>query len=121
MQEEHLKFGAQHIPLMDEEHLETDTSTDKVCFSDISSCPSPLSAVFAWPHELDTPADHLGLYRTADLHTWLLKRSPGSWGRPGIECSAGQSLAYTVLCNVSHASLAPSSAKKLAHAAGAHL
>ena len=31
VQEEELSSGAQHIPLMDEEHLDTDASTDKVC------------------------------------------------------------------------------------------
>ncbi|CAL5222221.1 g4553 [Coccomyxa viridis] len=44
VQEEHLNCGAQHIPLMDEEHLDTDPSTDKELTSSSHSISSFFTA-----------------------------------------------------------------------------
>ncbi len=67
VQEEHLNCGAQHIPLMDEEHLDTDPSTDKVkLFRRLlpGSSTDLLTLYYVGPHELNTTADDLPFARS---------------------------------------------------------
>ena len=49
VQEEDFNSGAQHIPLMDEEHLDTDSSTDKVWLCEPCQTSLTFICFCAWP------------------------------------------------------------------------